>query len=162
MKILNNKLIFWKNSKVLAFSSMLIVSLIALGCGAAKPEMPAEAETQTLVKNSMSDFADAIDKGDFTAFREKVSKELNTQSTNEQMKTTFKSLIDNKEEAVPILRDASKMNAQFSPAPAIREEKGYYILVTNGSFDTKPDAIKFTNEYVWQDGKWKLLKIQFS
>jgi hypothetical protein len=75
----------------------------------------------------------------------------------DQIKTTFKTIIDNKTTVVPMLRDAIKNNATFSPAPAVREEKGYHLLTANGSFD----EIKFTSEYVYQDGKWKLLKIQF-
>lgn len=153
-----NKKIFGFTNKYAAISALLILFLVILGCGS-KPEMPAEADIQSLVKTTTSDFADAIDKQDFGAFRDKGSKELSSQFSSDQMKTTFKSFIDNKDEVVPILRDASKMNAKFSPAPAIREEKGNYILVTDGTFETTPVPTKFTNEYVWQDGKWKLLKI---
>jgi hypothetical protein len=160
MKKSISEFIYGRNNKASMLLAMLIVSLIVLGCSGSKPEMPPETESQTLVKNSMSDFADAIEKEDFTAFREKVSKELNSQFSNDQMKTTFKSFIDKKDDVVPILREASKMNATFSPAPTIREEKGYYILVTGGTFATTPVATRFTNEYIWQDGKWKLLKIQ--
>jgi hypothetical protein len=152
------KTIFGFTNKYSAILPLLIVFLVILGCGG-KPEMPAEADTQNLVKTTTADFADAIDKQDFATFREKASKELSSQYTNDQMKTTFKDFVENKDQIVPILRDASKMNAKFSPAPAIREEKGNYILVTDGSFDTKPVPTRFTNEYVWQDGKWKLLKI---
>jgi hypothetical protein len=50
------------------------------------------------------------------------------------------------------------MTPKFTAPPAIREEKGYSILVTDGTFETDPTT-KFTNEYIYQDGKWKLLKI---
>ena len=109
----------------------------------------------------MSDFADAVDKGDFAAFKANTSKEFQSQYTDEQMKTTFKTLTDQKETTVPILREASKMNAKFTTTPpAVREEQGYSILVADGSFDTE-SPLKFSNEYVYQDGKWKLLKIGF-
>jgi len=161
MKISINKINIGKNNKTSAVVAMLVIFLVALGCNS--PEKPAaaptESESQTLVKNTMADFADAVDKGDFKAFKANTSKEFQAQYTDEQMKTSFKSFTDQKEVIVPILRDASKMNAKFSTTPAIREEQGYSILVANGTFDTDPQPLKVVNEYVYQDGKWKLLKI---
>jgi hypothetical protein len=150
---------FGKYNRYSALAALMIMFLVVLGCGGGeKPSAPpTEAEVQTLVKATMTDFADAIEKEDFKAFREKASKEFRDQVPEDQIKTTFKTIIDNKATIVPMLRDAIKNNATFSPAPAVREEKGYSLLTANGSFD----EIKFTSEYVYQDGKWKLLKIQF-
>jgi hypothetical protein len=149
---------FGKYNHYSGLAALLIVFLVVLGCGGEKPSAPpTEAEVQTLVKATMTDFADAIEKEDFKAFREKASKEFRDQVPEDQIKTNFKAIIDNKATIVPMLRDAIKNNATFSPAPAVREEKGYSLLTANGSFD----EIKFTSEYVYQDGKWKLLKIQF-
>ncbi len=160
MKKLINKINFARNNKASAIAALLILFTIAFGCSAEKPAAPpTEAEAQTLVKNTTSDFANAIEKQDFKAFKESTSKEFQTQYTDDQMKTTFKSFTDQKELIVPILRDAAKMDAKFTAPPAIREEKGYSILVTNGSFETEPAALRFTNEYIYQDGKWKLIKI---
>ncbi len=156
-----HKFSFGKNNKTSAVLAMLVIFLVALGCSS--PEKPAaaptDAESQTLVKNTAAEFADAVEKGDFAAFKANASKEFQTQFSDEQMKTTFKSFTDQKKVIVPILRDASKMNAKFTTPPAVREEQGYSILVANGTFDTDPQPLKFTNEYVYQDGKWKLLKI---
>ena len=160
MKKLINKINSVKNNRASAIAALLILFTIALGCSAEKPAAPpTEAEAQTLVKNTTSDFASAIEKEDFKAFKESTSKEFQSQFSDDQIKTTFKSFTDQKELIVPILRDAAKMNAKFTTPPAIREEKGYSILVANGSFETEPAATKFTNEYIYQDGKWKLLKI---
>lgn len=155
------KLNFGKNTMSALFA-MLAIILIGLGCSAEKPAAPpTETEAQTLIKNTMSEFADAVDKNDFTSFKANTAKEFQAQYTEEQMKTTFKTLTDQKETAVPLLREASKMNPKFTTTPpAVREEKGYSILVADGSFDTE-SPLKFSNEYVYQDGKWKLLKISF-
>lgn len=159
MKKLVSELTFGKNNKISAVLAMLIFSFIVLGCGAEKPSAPpTEAESQTLVKNSMSDFADAVDKGDFAAFKANTAKEFQSMYTDDQMKTSFKSFLDQKEAVVPILREAAKKNVDFSPAPAVRDEKGYSVLTANGTIPTDPQAIKINNEYVYQDGKWKLLK----
>ena len=162
MRKLIDQFNFGKNNKISAILAMLIVSLIVLACsgGAEKPAAPpTDAESQTLVKNSISEFADAVDKEDFGAFKANTSKEFQSQFSDEQLKTTFKSFTDQKADVVPILREAAKMTPKFTTPPAVREEKGYSILVANGSFDTEPASTKFTNEYVYQDGKWKLLKI---
>ncbi len=146
------------SNKTSAILALLIVSLIVLGCGG-KPEMPSESASQSLVKTSLSDLADAVDKNDFKAFREKASADFQSSLTEDKVKEGFKTLVQNKEENVPVLRDAAGKNPTFSPAPTIREEKGNYILVTNGESVASNGKVKFENEYVWRDGAWKLLKI---
>lgn len=155
---------FEKYNRYSAALAMLVVFLVVLGCGGGeKPAAPpTEAEAATIVKATMADFASAVEKEDFKAFRENSSKEFQSQFTDEQVKTTFKTFTDKKDVIAPILREASTMNPKFSPAPTVREEKGYHILVANGTFDTDTVPTKFTNEYVYQDGKWKLLKIQIN
>ena len=154
-----NKLNFKKN-KTSALIAMLTLFLIALGCSAEKPSAPpTEAEAQTLVKNTMSDFADAVEKGDFSAFRANTAKEFQSQYTEDQMKTSFKAFTDHKEAVMPILRDAAKKNIAFSPAQSVKDENGYSVLVADGTVDSEPQAVKVTNEYVYQDSKWKLLKV---
>ncbi len=156
-----NKTNFRRN-KPSAIIAMLALLLVALGCGAEKPSAPpTEAEAQALVKDTMSQFADAVDKGDFTSFRANASKEFQATVNDEQIKTAFKKILDNKTAVVPAVREAVKTNAKFTPPPAVREEKGYSVLTANGAFDTD-DEIKFSTEYVYQDGKWKLLKITFN
>lgn len=148
-----------RNNQISALAVLLALVIFALGCGAEKPSAPpTEAEAQTLVKNTTADFANAIEKEDFKTFRENSSKEFQSQFSDDQVKTTFKSFIDQKTLIAPILQDAAKMTPKFTTPPTVKEEKGYSILVTDGTFETDP-ATKFTNEYVFQDGKWKLLKI---
>lgn len=154
-----NKINTRKQNRVSAVAAIFVLFLIALGCSAEKPSAPpTEAEAQALVKSTMSDFAGAVEKGDFKAFRENSSKEFQSQFSDDQAKTTFKSFTDQKELIAPLLKEASTMTPKFTTPPAVREEKGYSILVANGTFETDP-ATKFTNEYVYQDGKWKLIKI---
>jgi hypothetical protein len=152
--------IFGKHNKYTAMLAVMAVFLVVLGCGGEKPSAPpTEAEAQTLLKSTLSDFAGAIDTGNFATFRGNASKEFQTQFSEDKVKETFKTFVDKKEDVAPILKEAATMNPKFTTAPSIREEKGYSILVANGEFATSPVATKFTNEYVYQDGKWKLLKI---
>lgn len=154
-----NKLNYGKNT-LSAVVAMLAIIVIGLGCSAEKPSAPpTESEAQTLVKNTVSEFADAVDKGDFAAFKANTAKEFQSQYTDEQLKTSFKTFTDQKADIVPILRDAAKKNPTFSPAFAVKEESGYSVLTTNGTIASNPQPVKVNNEYVYQDGKWKLLKI---
>lgn len=153
------KTIFGFTNKYSAILPLLIVFLVILGCGG-KPEMPAESVTQSLVKTSLSDLADAVDKEDFKAFRDKASQDFQSSFTEAQLKSTFQSFIDKKDVIVPVLREASGKDAKFSSAPAIREEKGNYILVANGNTATADADVKFENEWVYRDNAWKLLKIK--
>lgn len=154
------KEIFVRKNTISALFAVMILLFVGFGCGGEKPSAPpTESDAQSLVKATLSDFADAVDKGDFTAFKANASKEFQTQFSDEQLKTSFKDFITNKAVVVPLLRDAAKKNATFSPAPSVREEKGYSIYVTNGTIDVDDQKVKVTNEYVYQDSKWKLLKV---
>ena len=153
-----SKFTFGKNTKISAAFAILILLGIVLGCSGTKPEMPAESVSQGLVKDTLTAFADAVDKGDFAAFRDKASKDFQSTYTADQMKTTFKVFIDKKDQTVPILKSAAGMNPTFSTPPAIREEKGNYFLVLKGTMDTKPAKTRFDNEYLWRDNSWKIIK----
>lgn len=148
-----------EKNRVSAVFALLIVIFVIMGCSETKPDMPNDAAAQTLVKGTISDFADAVDKGDFAAFRDKASKDFQSQFTTDALKSTFQIFTDKKELAVPILRSAAGMTPKFTTPPSIREENGNYILVTDATFDTTPAATKATNEYVWRDKEWKLLKV---
>lgn len=157
-----NKLKIVNTNKISAVLAVVAVSMVVLACNFSfgKPEMPSDAETTNLVKGTMSDFAEAVEREDFSAFMNGASKEFKAQFTADQLKDVFKVFINKKDVVVPILRDAANMEPKFSPAPAMREEKGHHILVANGTFDTEPAVTNFDTEYVYQDGAWKLLKIE--
>lgn len=149
-----------KSKHLSAVISVLVLFSVVLGCGGGKPETPSEAEAQTLVKATLNDFADAVDKGSFSDFRGKASADFQSQFTADALNTAFKAFIDAKAKAVPILKSAAGMSAKFSATPSIREEKGNYILVTAGTMDTTPAKTRFNFEYVWRDKSWKLIVVK--
>lgn len=157
--MLRNKLNFKVSNKLSAVLVLMIVVLVALACSGSKPEMPNDAAVQSLVKGTMSDFTDGVDKGDFSALRNNASQDFQSQFAEDKLKTTFKDFSDKKALIVPILRTTSGMTPKFSAPPSIREENGNYVLVANGTFDTTPAGTRFANEYVWRDNAWKLLKV---
>ena len=121
--------------------------------------MPSESALQAMVKETTSDFADAIENDDFSEIYAKSSQDFQSTYTQDQMRNVFKTFIDKRAQVLPSLRKAATTNAVFSPPPSIRTEKGLSILVLEGSFPSKPFAVKFEYEYVYRDGEWKMLKL---
>lgn len=123
--------------------------------------MPPDAELQSLVKTTTSDFADAVEKGDFTAFQTTVSSDLQKEVSAEKFNSSFASFIEKKDVIAPLLKEASKTTATFSPAPVLRTENGTPVIDANGSFPSSP-PVKFQCSYEHEtDGKWKLLKVNY-
>ena len=123
--------------------------------------MPPDAELQSLVKKTTSDFADAIEKRDFTTFHSTVSSDLQKEVSADKFKTAFAAFIEKKEFLVPLLKQASKTAASFSPAPVLRTENGTPVVDMNGTFPTEP-AISFQLTYEHEtSGQWKLLKLNY-
>jgi hypothetical protein len=123
--------------------------------------MPPDAELQSLVKKTTSDFADAIEKGDFAAFRSTLSSDFQKQVSADKFNTAFASFIENKEVLVPLLKQASETAASFSPAPVLRTENGTPVVDMNGSFPTEP-AISFQLTFEHEtSGEWKVLKLNY-
>ncbi len=156
------KFINLSSNKTSAILALLIVGLIVLGCGG-KPEMPPESTTQGLIKTGLTDLAEGVEKGEFKTLRDKASADFQSSFTEAQLKSTFQKYIDQKDVIVPLLKKAAGKDVKFSPAPSMREEKGSYILVANGSIEVNEESVKELKvefEWVWRDGAWKLLKIK--
>jgi len=123
-------------------------------------DLPSDSEIQALVKETTADFANAIETNDFSELYSKSSSDFQSQYTEAELKTAFKTFVDKKDVIAPILNKAPGTEPGFSPAPSIRTEKGLLkILVANGSFPTRPFPVKFEYEYIWRNSDWKLLKI---
>jgi hypothetical protein len=126
---------------------------------AATGDMPGDELLNALVKETTADFAYAISTEDFSQMYEKASRDLQSQYSAEQMKDVFKSEIKNKKRLLPILAKLVSMKPTYSPDPYIRTEAGNSILVVNGTYDVKPQALDFEYEYVKRNGQFKLLKL---
>jgi hypothetical protein len=123
--------------------------------------MPPDAELQSLVKKTTSDFADAVKQGDFTTFHSTVSSDFQKEVSADKLKTAFAAFIEKKDLIVPLLKEASTTAASFSPAPVLRTENGIPVVDMNGSFPTAP-SIKFQLSYEHEtSGEWKLLKLNY-
>ncbi|HEX3101041.1 MAG TPA: hypothetical protein VHQ01_04585 [Pyrinomonadaceae bacterium] len=123
-------------------------------------DAPSKSEAEKLVKATFSDFADAVDSGDFGQFYDNASGDFQTTYTKDQVKSTFNVFIENKSKALPSLQDVQSRSASFSNGPSIETEKGTKMMVADGEFASKPTAIKFETKYEWEKGEWKMLKFK--
>lgn len=122
--------------------------------------VPSNAVLQSLVKATIADFANSVQAEDFTLLRDNSSADFKATFTVEQLKEIFWTFIEKKDLVLPGLLNANRSTAAFAPAPYIRTEKGYKILVLNGAFPTRPYRVLFENEYELENGQWKLLAVK--
>ena len=184
MKRLFNELVFGKNGQVSGLIALAVVLSIALGCNCGKTfdlsnlskesnttspsnsktetsddSVPSDSVVEGLVKDTLSQFSDAVESGDFSELHANASTDFQSTYTVDEMKTAFKSYTSKKSLVVPIMGKASSMDADFTRPPSIRTEKGLKILMAAGEFKTKPFKVRFDFEYVMRGGEWKLLKL---
>lgn len=126
---------------------------------ASSGDVPSESVVESLVKETTSEFSDAVDSGDFNQIHSNASSDFQNTYTVDEMATAFKSYSEKKSIVVPILNKVGASDAEFTKPPSIRSEKGRKILAANGKFPTKPYNVRFDYEYVLRDGDWKLLKL---
>lgn len=184
MKNLVNQIIFGRSAIASGLIALAVVMSVALGCNCSKDfdlanlaknantgglsnssddtssgSVPSNTVVEGLVKDTMSEFADAVDTGDFNPIYNNASSDFQGTYTVDEMKTAFKSYTDKKKVVVPILRKIEGVDAEFDSPPSIRTEKSLSILVAKGKFNTKPYKTRFDYEYVMRGGEWKLLKL---
>ncbi len=123
-----------------------------------KPDIPSNDRLQTLIKTTFMDFSDAVQLGDFTDFNRTVAKVWQEDSSADEMKTAFKSFVDNKEN-YNFKKAVSPLDATFSPAPSIEKVSDLDALVLKGYYPTKPQRANFELKYTKEDGNWKLIGI---
>lgn len=183
MRNLLHEIIFGKNGKISGLIALAVVLSIALGCNCGKDfdlanlgkkddnstasnssrssddSIPSNAVVEGLVKETMEDFADAVETGSFSDIYSKASEDFQGTYTLDEMTTAFKSYTDKKKLVVPILKKIPSTDADFDSPPGIRSEKSLKILMAKGKFKTKPFNVRFDYEYVMRGGEWKLLKL---
>ncbi|MFN0139021.1 MAG: hypothetical protein ACKVQW_02900 [Pyrinomonadaceae bacterium] len=184
MKTVITEVVFGTNAKLSGVIALAVVLSVALGCNCGKDfdlanlaknantggfsnssndtsdgSVPSDAVVEGLIKETMREFADAVDTGDFNAIHDNASSDFQGTYTVDEMKTAFKSYTDKKKVIVPILNKIEATDAEFDSPPSIRTEKGLNILVAKGKFKTKPFQTRFDYEYVMRGGEWKLLKL---
>lgn len=116
------------------------------------PDLPDDAELQTLVKTTLLDFNSAVQSGSFDSFHSSTSSYFQQQFTAARLEQQFGEFIRRK---IDISDIASK---QAAIKPAFEDQNGIKVLNVNGSYPTSP-AVSFELQYIQEDVEWKLLSI---
>ena len=161
-----NSVFYTSNRLNLLFAASILLA-ISLGCNFnagtgdfAKPDMPSPEQQNALVKQTLKDFTKAIDSGDFSSIMSGASKEFQSATSADKLKSGMQGMIDNKGVLVPIMQSADSKTPQFSTPPEIKEESSSYTMQYAGSFPTDPFKTYFDFKYVWRDSQWKLLAVR--
>lgn len=123
---------------------------------ASKSEIPSDDEMQDIVKKTMLDFNDALQKEDFTDFHKTVSKVWQKQITPDKFKESFKTFIDGDTDFGSI----RSMKANFTSPPEITKSTGAKTLEAKGDYSTSPKNTEFELKYIPEGKEWKLIGIQ--
>lgn len=157
----------YKSNKLNILLAAFVLLIINLGCNfscgnfvSSKPDMPSTDQQNTLVKQTLKDFAKGIESGDFSSLMSNTSKEFKAVASPESLKDTFGGMIGKKDVLVPIMKSADAKTPQFTTSPSIKEEGSFYTMQYIGNFPTDPFKTYFDFKYIWQDSQWKLLSIE--
>jgi hypothetical protein len=94
-----------------------ILFTVGFACESGGDKVPPDAELQTLVKETTTDFAGFIETGDFSKIYNKASSDFRSTYTLDQAKNAFSVFLDKKDLVLPSIKSASGMNANFSKDP---------------------------------------------
>ncbi|HMS39442.1 MAG TPA: hypothetical protein PKE69_04395 [Pyrinomonadaceae bacterium] len=139
-----------------------MVLIFAVGCNfnysVGIPKEPTSEDLQKLVKATMADFTEALEKDDFEGLRRKTSDAFQQKYNAEEIKNSFGNFATKKDLSIPLFKEAEKTQAEFSQKAEMRKVGENYVIETKGKFPTKSPDLNFQFEYVREDGKWKLVK----
>ena len=116
------------------------------------PTIPPEEEVRKLVKESLLDFNQGVQAGEFAAFREKTAQPFQKQFAVEQLREVFKDFIDQKINVATI----ANLQPVFEEGPTLNEDGR---LVVSGYYPTKPNRVIFKLQYAYEDPSWKIISI---
>lgn len=114
--------------------------------------IPSKKELTKLVRDSLLQFSEAIQSGDFEDFYIDTAKIWQKEASPEKLLEIFQPFVDQKVDLTPIER----VEPVFDEAPAINDDG---LLATKGSFPAKPSKVFFDLKFVYEDDSWKLVSI---
>ncbi len=121
-----------------------------------KDKVPSDAANQEIVKTTLMNFSDAVQRADFSDFHKTVAKSWRKRSLPSDFEKGFKEFIDKK---INISQIRSK-DAKFVPPPYIDDKYRQKVLFLKGRYETSPRSVNFDLEYIFEDSEWRLIKIE--
>ncbi len=112
--------------------------------------MPDDIKLKRMTTESVYELALAINAKDFTAFYDKIGQLWKSQTTAENLKSGFKSFIDQNID----LTGMKDVDPVLSSPPSI-DDNGFLSLV--GYFPTQPSVVYFELDYAYEHPDWKMV-----
>ena len=128
------------------------IKLEMLPAGAADVKAPTVKEARALVRESLLGFNQAVQGKSFAAFHKTIAPMWQKQITPEKMQSLFQSFIDGEVD----ISGVADVEPSFERGPLIDDDG---LLQIEGSYPTKPSQVRFKLGYVFEDNRWRLLKI---
>lgn len=119
-------------------------------------DVPSERDMEDLTQETLLDFNDAVQSGDFTDFHSKISSVWKSSSSPEKFNEGFKQFIEKKVD----ISDIKGKTATYDPQPTVTTKGKYKVLSATGKYDTYPLPVRFETEYIKEGGTWKLISIR--
>ncbi len=116
-------------------------------------EVPSNSEVDELSGETMHDFHDAVQKGNFDDFYSTLSDGWKEQISANKLDEPFADFIKKKVDLSP----KSGAKPTYSPAPFINSDG---LLEVDGSYESKSGNVMFKLKYMKEGGKWKLFGIR--
>lgn len=126
-------------------ASLLVVPALA------EDKMPNAQYQETLVKTYLLTLNDADLTDNFAVLHDKLAKPFREQFTPEQLRNSFKALVDGKMDWGFIVALPPVINQ------AAIDEHGTLLL--HGYFDTKPSRLNYELDFAMSEGQWKPVKV---
>jgi hypothetical protein len=115
--------------------------------------MPDDKEIRRLVRDSMNDFAQAVQKRDFSEFYQHVSNAWREKLTEPQLERAFKGFMDQEINLTGVVDQTPIFDTQ----PVISTEGK---LVIDGHYPTTPYEVLFSFKFTFEKPEWKLFGVE--
>lgn len=134
----------------MAWAIALVTGLVITPAAAQKPPSPVALEA--LIKATLLTFNDANVTGNYTVFHAKLAKPFRDQFSPERLQKSFESFT---QQGIDFDIVAA-LKPVLAEEPRI-DDRG--ALLIRGHFDTSPNRVTFSLDYIQSDGDWKLVNI---
>lgn len=114
--------------------------------------VPEHMALETLIKSTLLTFNDANVTGNYTVFHARLAKPFRDQFSPDKLKQAFVSFSQQSIDFDVI----AAMKPVLTEEPRI-DNRG--ALLVRGYFETKPNRVTFSLDYLQSDGAWKLINI---
>lgn len=122
---------------------------------ASSGDVPGDSELQDLVKDTIMDFNDAIQRNDFSDFHDTLSTPFQEQASPEKLASVFHEFVTAKVN----FKEVADLKANFTTPPTVNTVAGNKTLIVKGNYATTPRKTNFELKYISEDDAWRLIGI---